>query len=487
MSRFGFLYDGHGYEIDHVQWISKPGRCAEKEDSCPMGYLDENGEWKCINNLVGHSCKHVVKGSENEKARYKEVMSEWQKDEIIPESIQRETDDVINNYEEMSKGVLKAPASVSITGEGKNIRIVCDGTGVLDGSVDFMSFETPWRKEYGSDILMKEEDERDKHLGIISSYFNISSGDIYVMYRLVYQRYFEKKKRGRNVSPTIRRTEEYSPSDVLPELDFAFDQARLFYRDKKDENYSLGAMFYFFWSKYVQTELLKKMYLEMIPAFAEHRKPGHLIWNLPAKSNLSEALTKVKIYEHVYSARTMMEYIEIIGGSEFKPDMHLWQGNVGALPYITDYLGSRTGAFYKDKAKTQFELIIQRKLLDRIGNVFETRYTAESLSQIADFIVENEIEDGKVGSVADHASYAVAGYLIEYFVALYVFCHNSHEVYKGDSSHCDYDYIREQIRKWNNCRDNCTRVLRGGLFNEWLNVFNDLYHVEKRLAEIESY
>ena len=50
----------------------------------------------------------------------------------------------------------------------------------------------------------------------------------------------------------------------------------------------------------------------------------------------------------------------------------------------------------------------------------------------------------------DHASYAVAGYLIEYFVALYVFCHNSHEVYKGDSSHCDYDYIREQVRKWNN-------------------------------------
>ena len=100
-----------------------------------------------------------------------------------------------------------------------------------------------------------------------------------------------------------------------------------------------------------------------------------------------------------------------------------------------------------------------------------------------DFIVENEIEDGKTGSVADHASYTVAYYLIEYFVALYVFCHKCHEVYKGDSSNCEYDYICDQIQKWIFCRDNCMRALRGGLFNEWLRIFDDLFQVEKRLAE----
>ncbi len=486
MSHFGFLYDGRGYRIDEVDWIAKPGRCEQEDPSCPMAALGEDGKWKCVNTMVGHSCKHVVNGNANEKARYKELMSQWLKDENIPESIQSVTDEVVNNYKKLSHEIIQAESPVSIVGDGKKIRIICDGIGILDGAIDCMSFEVPWREDYFTKQLFEPETDY-KILGIISSYFNLSSADSYVMYRLVYQRYFEKKNRGRNVSPTIRRTEGYSPADILPEIDLAFDQARLFYREKKDENFAFGAIFYFFWSKYVKTDFLKNLYQEMMPAFVEHRKPGHLIWDDHSKSNLSKALERVKKGERIFSARTILEYIEIIAGSEFDPNLNIWQGDIGAIPSITDYMHTNTKRHYKEKERKQFEMIIQKRLLDRVGDVFENRYKEQILDEMSDFIEENERNENVVGAVADYASYTVANYLTEYFVVLYVFCHNSHEIYKGDSSHCDYDYIREQVRKWNNCRDNCTRVLRGGLFNEWMSIFNNLYQVDKRLEEIENY
>ena len=484
MARSGFVYNGYGYQIDVAEWITKPGRC--EKNICPLqnGY-DYRGNPICESTLISHACKHVVYGSPYEKERYSEAVSLNKKDSFIPPEIRSKEDDVIKNYKELSLQLLKEPVSISLSGEGKKILIVCNGMGKLDGLIDILSFEPLPQGDKEPRCIRSSNECRG--LGLISSYFINAHYDAFVMYRLVHQRYFEKRKQGKNIAPTVIRKEYYEQSiNDFPLVDMAFDQGRLYFRNKEDGNYSFGVMFYFFWENNVKSGHLHLLYDKTAPIFLQYQKSSDLFQEWYSEKDTKKALKDIiKIDEHVYFARTLLEYIRIIAGPDFDPEMNVWYDKeleMKALPLLTACMKNNTGSILSEQKSIQYEMILQWQLLERIGNVLESHYKG-LITKIAAIIAENEQHDDAIGYVADFASYAIANHLMEYYVVSYVFCHNYQTVYKSDTNQSDtiQSDICEKIKKWNANYEECKRILQGRLFKEWCIIFRDLLHVDKTL------
>lgn len=185
MGAAGFIYKGQGIDIQRVRWIEKQGNCNLEENPCFIRVDDSN---RCASNLSCHACKHVIWGSDEEKNKYKHVVRSLGKNENIPMAICSVKDEIVKNYEEMSRAVLEDTETICIAGDSGNIRVVCEGKDRTEGISDFLGFYTE-ESHYG----------KYTRFGIVSSYFNNVSSDKYALYVLCYQRYYEKNIRVREL------------------------------------------------------------------------------------------------------------------------------------------------------------------------------------------------------------------------------------------------------------------------------------------------
>ncbi len=473
MALSGFIYNGNGYDIRQVCWAKKQVECEGNVEYCPL----KKSFGKCEDTLIKHCCKHVINGMQHEKDRYCEVMSECGKKDQIPDKIYGKNDQIIKDYEELSSMVIKDPASVSLTYDQKSVRVVCEGADSTDGLAVFMGFEKT--DSFGGQ-------KKKKHLGIVSAYFNMSSIETYVMFRLVYQRYFEKRSYGVHVSPVIGVAES-SGEIELSTLDFAFSYAEQLYTCQL-ENPSLGAVYYFFWEKYVRKHYLDELYSGMTNALVPYRKRKLKQLVLGTEdSQVKAALNGLKKFEYIYAARTIVEYISIIAGSEFCPNRKIVQGEEVGLPYATDIFSRETGKYYKkSNMEKKYELIIQWKFLNIVGDRFSSIYSTVNLHDLANNISGYEMRGAEEGSIADQVSYSVASHLLRYFLSLFVFCHNFYECYDGQIDNEEATKIHREIIKWRRWKVELEDTLKGNLYREWLKIFDDLFRVEEKYSEIEK-
>ena len=168
----GFIYDQVGYILEYMEWHEKPGTCNWHDEGCPLK-IAHTGKGKCHSNLVGHCCKHVVRGYEIEKERYRSVTDQFGISNMIPSCIWNKDDRVVKNYENVSKKMLSS-SIVSACGEGNNIRFLCSGQAVTDGMVTILSYEEIIGRYYYG-----HHEGSKKVAGIVSSFFNYISADIF--------------------------------------------------------------------------------------------------------------------------------------------------------------------------------------------------------------------------------------------------------------------------------------------------------------------
>lgn len=482
MAKQGFIYEGIGIDIQAANWIDKMGTCEKQDSECALCVLGEGGKIKCKNNLVGHCCKHVVFGMDSEKERYRNVVNELGMSDVIPDGICSENDKVIKIYEELSHKVLKTTSAISLSGENGNIRVVCEGQDIMSGASDFLGY-----------VKIKDEWSAIEHyrFGIISSFFNYASSESYTLFRLCHQRYYEARNIGKKISPTLLvRQSGWSIADEdidLSQIDYAFDQAKLFYRiDKSDNDYSKGSIYYFFHERNKRD--LEEMYrrIASLQPIRESKRPGNIIWD-SNKNEVNDALRNIiKEYEKVYNSKIIMEYLLICADPDFKPGMYFGIEKEDYALDFADILGKSTGRYLKkNNTNVLYEMIIQRRYLERKANMFEMHYGKKCMPRILEIIKENATKESSIGSAADYSAFSIILLLVEYFMAVYVFINNCEITHAIENEH-HKEFLRKHSQKF---LDSYYRVrfdIIDVLFEEWWGIFDDLFGIEKSISKIRK-
>lgn len=466
MKEKGFIYNGCVYDIRHVDWSEKTGRCDYV--SCNGRLKDKTDSEKCQSSLLGHCCKHVINGTDFEKGKFKDA-SGYEGD--IPDCLYDQSDDVVQCYHDVSKEIVKGANAFSISGEGKTVRITCEGSGKTEGGVDFISIV---EKCWGNDCI-------GYNMGIISSFFSGCNSELFFVYRLLFQKYEEKRIMGKNVCcmPLLLDREI-----DIPKLDFAIKQAPQMYNSKKKDNdYSLAALYIYFFEKYHE---LHKVFYQNISRIGDlyMNNVDLLIDDISEKSEENEKNTSLKkamiLNEKIYQAHVMMEYILLIEEETFKPFLLYGEDYCKKLG---DYMMEFSGADMQERKKIQCELVLQRRLLFRKFNVVNSHYK-KFMGKLVEVIAENEKVDNGVGSIADYTTFSIVSSLVEYFVILYVFAQNMKEIYGQD--HERFKIVRDEYMKWNELFESVHSHEKGVFFEQWWVIFNRLLQVDVRMAELDK-
>lgn len=471
MEKISFVYKKKGCMISDASWIEKLGQCNLENDDCDMA-VKKQEEMRCNSNLVGHCCKHVVNGSSHEKELFLKAVGK--EDAILPRNIRSKNDEIVKQYEKLSESVLQEPASVFLSGDGKYVRIVCEGSGKNGGIVDYLGYG---KRASGGSWRVEEYPE----LGIVSSFFNLNCGDAYVIFRLAHQRYYEHLAKGKNVSTVLLHKGWSSIAEnekiSIPLIDQAFDQAALSYYSCPDGNYSAGTLYHYFYNRYNSD--LDIMYGEMTEYIDADSKPNKQIWNTEKEqaTNIRKIMNR---YENVYTARNMMEYLIMIYGPGFTPDLNY---GIDHLIKLSDYVSSSNpDKHVTEKACKQYEMILQKKHLERVCDSMKAHYSEDAIKSIGDFIAENEREYSEVGGVADHAAFSAAYSLVGFFVSVYVFWRACKEIYRDGI--CQYKFIQEIIDEWFRTYDRFNVLNGKKLFAEWLDIFDDILQFRSHMIEL---
>ncbi len=482
MGQNGFIYDKMGLNLKYVDWIEKPGAC-QKDRACLLRYTDPKGVTRCTNTLVGHSCKHVVNGYASEKERFVEAANKMEFDSRIPLSISDVKESVVSSYKKISLELLK-DAEVTVSGEGENIRFVCSGRDFTDGMVDFLGFEPPWIKRYGEQY--EKPDDKYRVIGIISAYFNYSSPDTYAMYRLVHQKYYERKDIGTSVSPTlgVEQNSDYWGSGkgtyTIPIIDEAFSQGGLYYLPYAGDNYSAGVVNYYYNAKY--GDYLCDFYNESASIIPKNKKAGKMIWDRVGASTKDELKGIVKVYENVYATKIISDYLKMLPIKGYKPEVYCGLKGKHGSSSLTKHISYLNNKALKLHQIIQYEMIVQRRYLERKRNVFEKHFAGKSAGTILDLVNNNYDLDPACGSIADHTAFSYVDSLIQYYLAAYVFLNNCVIVY-GEKSK-EYEWSKDEIHKWIDHYEKTKESMNNAFFMEWLNIYDDIFQMSRQIKEL---
>lgn len=467
MSRISFVYDGQGCSLDCMQWKEKAGDCARRDaDSCPMKLLGEEG--KCDSTLVGHTCKHVIHGSRYEKSAFANAVRGKSGAADIPDSIRNESDDVVKNYEELSVEAARDPASIVISGSCGNISLICNGKGNLDGLTSILNFGNT---SYRCSGTRAYQDSMQKSWGIVSSFFNYSSSDLYALYLLVHQRYYQNMNVGRHVSPVLlhkrigNKEEEMSEIFEVSPVERALAMAQLLCRDSSVKtDLPLGVVSDYYIEKYLYT--IEDFAIDAIEA-------GH-----EAKDRKRVSM----LYGKVCAVWFLLKYIKDIanGGIENVPyyDEHAFLWSDKLISALRE----------KGNLKGMLDTFVEGK---RKG--FDSHYMRGSIRRIRQFIRENAQEDDREGSVADYAVFSIVNELFSYFVVLF-------EVWKifvgeyGENSK-EVHALKDEVVIWDRCFRKYKYSFVGPrscgceyhLYKKWSGIFNDLFSYRQKADEIRNF
>lgn len=212
----------------------------------------------------------------------------------------------------------------------------------------------------------------------------------------------------------------------LSEIEYAFDQAKLFYRNGQNkDNYSEGAIYHYFHDKY--NEKLLEMYdkIASVSAIKDCKRPGHIIWDTKKESYNDELKNIIKSYENIYSSKTIMDYLLEANNKDFQPRMNYGFERKDYNWGLVDTLEKNTGRYLqKGNTAVLYEMIVQRRFVERKANVIESHYGTSIIDQILSVLQENEKNNAAVGSIADYSAFMLVSCFADYFKAIYVFTVN---------------------------------------------------------------
>lgn len=462
MGQKGFVYKGYAYELSDAEWHEKPGNCIYSSTDC--GRLVEKKT--CKDNLTGHCCKHVVNGNDDEKAVYRDVFKKLfnESDSTINEL----ADNVIDKYNQMSKQVLKDTKRVYLAGESDQIRVICEGDNDTDGITDYLSFV----KGEGLSLL-----------GIISSYFNHASIDEYVALRLISQKYKEKRDEGRNVSavPTCSRNRSGNLEIIqLPLLDEAFKDAPQYYLGTERKDYSAGALYAFYYGRYHEQLCAKYRDLVLENGFVTE-KPDAQIWKESCGADNDTIKKWIKNNEKIYQSKVIRDYLSFIAPKDFKPELILGysQETHMDLGYTIENIDK---CVLSPKKKVQYEMILQRYMIERNQNTFKNHYS-DCRSSIKSMLNENSLNPIGEGTLCDRTAFGLASSLLNYFIDIYVFAHNTMEIYKGDRT--KEEQVKKYFLQWKGFYDSTIFEL-GSEICEWICIYDCLFEINKKITELSK-
>ncbi|MBR5973961.1 MAG: hypothetical protein IK020_02145 [Clostridiales bacterium] len=453
------FYNGVRWSLDRVSWTEKTGVCKgacrdhATKQWCPLF----RGRNTCHgSNLVEHTCKHVVFGNEDEKQFFRDAMESMDKDGTIPSELRSDNDPVVQNYKSMSEKVVREPVAVNISGTSNGVSLICNGDGDLAGMVGVVRYDHVQHKDPYTGAF--EKDERRKEWGIVSAFFNNSSGDLFALYRLVHQRYYEHLDKGQNVSPVLkfrwdakRKSHDLDNLDVS-EVETAFAVGPLLYQGTDEKNHASGVVFSYFLSKYPEEKLgTMDAFLRGCAGKKEEAKKCVLFW------------------DKVWLACLLLGYIRRISSVDFKKS-----------------------SFYGDEEYTLIDAKewlktgeVRKNILERMGDAFVKHYQKEKLDNIADFISENEMVDDETGSIVDYSCFTVVNELFMYFMVLY-------EVWKwmaGAFGEEDLEVraLQPLAQAWVDSFEECKKKIRNRHFQEWVGIFNDIFRFKKSVKEMKAF
>ncbi len=468
------LYRGKAYNINNAIWSDKPGHCGCSELNCTLRDIKDGSI--CRNTLISHCCKHVIHGSETERAKFSDSTGKLKnKEVVIPIQIADDKADIISDYEALSKEVIHTTESVCLSGDGKKVRVVCSGAKETEGFTDFLGFSFDKKSKCGS-------------LDIISSFVNNYDVGTFSLYRLVHQKYCEGFDQGKNVCPLPIYRGDYWVENSLVKpshVDEAFRRGGLLYDSHDNPNHSQGIIFYYFWNK--TWDKWYSMYSKVSELCTVKENAYSLIWSNNPLVQRKRLLFKE--YENIYSARMILEYMMQRADLGFKPEnyclipMDLDLGRL-TLPSFADVLSDKRGVNYSDSQKQLYELAFQKAHLERVRDRIQSQYTEMSVSKMAEILYANEKNDGNIGSVADHMSFSIVCGLFNYFIAVNAFADNYGKLYCDKHKHDSY--VQSELDQWFNIFDMCKRNFKGALFSNWLRVMDDLFKWDREMEAMKA-
>ena len=470
MQKNGFYYNRKAYCLNEADWHESSKQCQSRSR------CGENA--KVCSGLVVHCCKHVVYGTDHERQLYAEAAEKLALDSTIPPAVRSPEDEVVKNYRKLSKEVLACTYAISLSGEGGNFRIACEGNGGTEGITDYLGFET--HGNWGS------------VLGLISSYFNFSSPENFCMLRLIKQRYMEHLDTGKGVScvPAVTGSIFGKRHTQVPAADYAFQTARLLYSGENDNALARAALAMFYFHKRQQD--LRAFYGALCcnPEFCgavsgQERLDSFILQESEnKKSKESQFLyEQIKYYHHVYAARLALQYLLRLGGEEFRADAVFKRDGLWNDLNLMFFIENKPSI----QRKCRGELLLHMSFVRRIKNTFKNHFF-NNQTLVLDGLHENEERDSSIGSVADYSAFTLVSNAVLCFVAAYELLlsfrssyHSSSEIYESLKNSI-YSSIDTLLLLYNGAREKRC----GKLLDEWWDFFDILFDLTSRSEELSE-
>ncbi len=456
MYKKGIVLSNLAIDIDEAEWISKTGDCRFKSACSYRKTSKGNDKKECESTLYGHCCKHVVNGDVIEKEKYRLIAKRLGIDNSIPASVQN-CSSVVENYRKLSREVLKDPF-VSASCDKEKVRIACSGRGATAGMTDFLSFE--------SDDFSGPQ---YKHLGIISSYFNFSNPELYTLYRLVHKKYFKGINVSTETAPVDVVVEEYGDyRRELSQIEKALGVGPLLCLNCSS-NYDRCVGVVYSYYRDVYSEDLKIFYASIMGELSTLSGINRAMWRdgIYESKRLNEL---VKREENIYVSKIVVEYLQLLGISSFMPEI-FYGGKSSYTPNFAEYFKKTTGRSRKEVRRS--ELNIQSSYVQLKEKNFENHYRC-----ITGYFDMNAV----IGSIDDHVAFSLVNYLVEYFLAVYVWAYNCCDEF-GPSS-IQYGESKKRMRIWEGYYDQIKDQTGKRLIVEWLNLFEDIYKIESHMNAV---
>lgn len=467
-----FIAGGKAFSLDDVEWADKTGVCDMRFcqndwEHCEFASGKRNGKFYCETTLLAHCCKHVIKGSNEEQEKFRQIAkSEFGKKGVLPQKIS-EDKWVVDIYEDISKEVLKTTTHIGISAANKDkINYFCTGNGVYQGFTDY--------------IELNPSEERMLKSTIVSMYLKDIDINTYWFLICLYERdwlFHNEGISGAELAPVMRK----DANDIEISVDEAIARGREFFIwNNKRSDIQYGSLMYFYSSP-----------REKIGSFYKgiYEETGLCSCNFYDAINKKENTQKIKEFM-IRENRTYRNKVIRFFLNEICPlDWSLRtkeEKELAMLNYKT-YLENAARDKTDDITTEEMELFfLNIYLAEEKNNCIN--HIAKGWDKIIETIQSVEHNVNSRFNIVDFTVFYIISSYTYFFIALYVkwFLHYKTQI------EITQDFI-DDIRDWKKGYDKILDIAKAPSedalfwkkkFAEWQLKFDQLYRLEEPRADL---